>query len=108
MHQPDPGNFVVNGWKCHAVIITSILTQQREFQALCSMPLLPQPVVNQILNPLPPVQATLSVKKIGLSSEHERHLLQKYNSAQQEAVASATIRRGIFTLVQVKLLLFFA
>lgn len=92
---------MVNGWKCYAAIITSILTQQREFQALCGMPHLPQPVVNQILNPLPPVKTSLTIKKIGLSPEHEKHLIRKFNSAQQEAVTSAAMRKSIFTLVQV-------
>ncbi|GMH33013.1 hypothetical protein BSKO_00847 [Bryopsis sp. KO-2023] len=96
----NPSSFVRKGWQCQAVVLMNLLTHTREFQALCNLPSLPTPLVNQIINPLPPVAVPLTLERTTLATNLCMDLQEKYNESQQKAIASAVAGKGHFSLVQ--------
>lgn len=98
----DSTRYMRKGSHWHATIVESLVTHFREFNALCQLHTLPQQLINTILQPTPPPQSSLSLENTTLPNEITDALKGRYNSSQQEAIASAVSARGSFTLVQVR------
>lgn len=96
-----PSAFVTNGCNIFAVVIMSLVAQQREFIALCNHPLLPQSYVSQILNPTGTTQVPMGLQEVGLPPRLREELTKKFNSAQQKAILAAVAEKGSFALIQV-------
>lgn len=91
----------MNGCNCHALVIMSLVSQQREFMALCNVPLLPQSYLSQILSPAAQPQSLLGMRESGLTPRLAEELTKKFNAAQQNAILSAVAESGPFSLIQV-------